>query len=151
MCEKEQISVSKEVVIGGLIVAICLCISVVVVKVVSIHFFPVRSTGQGDILITPYITATSNGNYYDSDAIFLPGVFSLEMSVIVSGTENDGLRMRKNPGINEEILYLARENEILKIIDGPQIIGNQIWWGLISLDDPKKSGWSVQDYLEPLN
>ena len=152
MSEKQQFPFSKEVILGGLIISIFLCISVILVKVVSIQYIPYTNNGQDDVLITPYITATSMGNILElnnSNQQSLPGVFRLEMLVLVKGTGHVGLRMRKNPGINEEILFLADEGETLKIIDGPNMIDNQIWWGLISIDNPQKSGWSVQDYLEP--
>lgn len=153
MADNKRLKIDKGIIVGGLIFSLFLCIFVIFARIISIQVYSTRKAGKGDVLITPYSTTDSNGNLaepHDSDDYSSLQKFNLDNKVRVSGTGNDGLRMRKYPGINEEILYLAGEGEALKIIDGPKIIESQIWWGLISLDDPKKSGWSVQDYLEPL-
>jgi hypothetical protein len=145
--------VEAKVIFGGLLIGVFLWVSVIFIKTLSIQYLHAKPQSLENILITPYITALPLDRFNestDTNGQSLSGVFELEMKVSVSGTGNDGLRMRKQPGITEEILYIASEGEILKIIDGPQIIESQIWWGLVSQDNPIKSGWSVQDFLEPL-
>ncbi len=85
-------------------------------------------------------------NTGNSDLKF-DGMITSGSIVKVSGTGQDGLRMRVDPGTDQKVLYLAQENEFFKVIEGPQISDQLIWWKIQALEDSKRIGWSVQDYL----
>jgi len=85
-------------------------------------------------------------NTGNSDLNF-DGMITSGSIVKVSGTGQDGLRMRVDPGTDQKVLYLAQENEFFKVIEGPQISDQLIWWKIQALEDSKRIGWSVQDYL----
>ena len=117
--------------------------------------FPAAEQGA-DLRITPYSTETdaihnNENNIASTPATPIPGVFAVGIKVEITGTEGDGLRMRKNPGTDSEILYLAREGEDCIILEGPQIQENLIWWKIQSLEDQEKLGWSVQTYMATIN
>jgi hypothetical protein len=76
-----------------------------------------------------------------------PGVYSVKMLVRISGTGEDGLRIRANAGLNEVTMFLGSEGEVFEIIDGPEIIDNSIWWKIQAIDNHSKFGWAVQVYL----
>jgi hypothetical protein len=68
--------------------------------------------------------------------------------VKVKGTGGAGLRLRSNPGLDSEPLFLGIEDEIFKIEDGPQDMDGYIWWFLVAPFEPGRNGWAVANYLE---
>jgi SH3-like domain-containing protein len=68
----------------------------------------------------------------------------------VVGTEGAGVSLRAGPGTNNARLYVAPENSVLLILQGPRADENQqdfVWWFLRDADG--QEGWAVQDFLEP--
>jgi hypothetical protein len=74
----------------------------------------------------------------------------LEGHVEISGTEGDGLRLRRQPSLNGEIVYLGLEGEIFKVIGGPQDQDGYLWWQLEAPLDPTRQGWAVSNFLKPV-
>lgn len=70
--------------------------------------------------------------------------------VQVSGTGGLGLRLRSNPGLDFEPVYVGMEDEIFRIEDGPQSANDYIWWYLVAPFDPERNGWAVSNYLQPV-
>lgn len=70
--------------------------------------------------------------------------------VQVSGTQGDGLRVREGPGLGYEPLFLGLESEVFKIIDGPTSADGYTWWHLAAPFDETLNGWSVDNYLIPV-
>ena len=68
--------------------------------------------------------------------------------VKVSGTEGAGLRLRNEPGLESEPLYLGLEDEIFKIEDGPIEMDGYQWWYLTAPFDSSRNGWAVSIYLQ---
>ena len=68
--------------------------------------------------------------------------------VKVSGTEGAGLRLRSEPGLESEPLYLGLEDEIFKIEDGPIEMDGYHWWYLTAPFDSSRNGWAVSIYLQ---
>ena len=67
--------------------------------------------------------------------------------VLVTGTGNDGLRVREGPGTTNSIEFLAREGEIFFVEGGPQEDDTYRWWYLVDVEDEKRVGWAVENYL----
>lgn len=67
--------------------------------------------------------------------------------VQISGTEGNGLRLRKDPGTNADILFLGYESEVFKVTDGPKEMDGYIWWHLTAPYDTNRSGWAASNYL----
>ena len=78
------------------------------------------------------------------------GEFSINSFVKISGTGGAGLRLRTNPGLDNEPVYLGMEDEIFKIETGPQYSDGYTWWFLVAPFDPDRNGWAVSNYLEPV-
>jgi hypothetical protein len=152
MIDKIKNLLNKQVIIGGIILALLLCFLVLVLQV---GIFPYLDLGPGkkaNLEITPLTTQAAIGTTaatIESTAVpeDLPGVISLGMTVQITGTGQDGLRMRADAGTDQTVLFLANEGDLFTIVDGPVIRDSLIWWKIQALDDAHKSGWSVQDYL----
>ena len=76
-----------------------------------------------------------------------PGVIHPGALVKITGTGGDGLRLRVEPGLENEILFIGSESEVFRVQDGPAEIDDFIWWYLISPDNSDRQGWAVSDYL----
>jgi hypothetical protein len=76
-----------------------------------------------------------------------PGEISVGASVQISGTGGDGLRLRSNPGLQGDVLYLGYEGEVFQISDGPDEVDGYTWWHLSAPYDEKVHGWAVSNFL----
>lgn len=77
-----------------------------------------------------------------------PGDITLGAYVQVTGTGGDGLRMRSEPGLNGNVLFLGLESEVFIVEEGPQSLDGYTWWFLSAPYDPNVRGWAVANYLQ---
>jgi len=103
-------------------------------------------------MITPYLgdwesIRSCNDLPQASQTPNLPGVFSVGMYVQISKTGGDGLRIRSIAGFDGIPMYLGSEGERFEIVEGPKINEGKIWWKIVSINNPQKIGWAVQDYF----
>lgn len=77
-----------------------------------------------------------------------PGEIFSGVSVQISGTGGDGLRLRTEPGLNGEIKFLGLEGEIFQVEDGPRMVDGYTWWFLVAPYDVTVRGWAVSNYLK---
>jgi hypothetical protein len=68
--------------------------------------------------------------------------------VKISGTEEEGLRFRRNPSLNGEIIYLGLEDEVYLVKDGPEDQDGYLWWYLEATQNEARKGWAVSNYLQ---
>lgn len=73
----------------------------------------------------------------------------LEGYVRISGTEGEGLRLRVEPSLDAEIIYLGLEGEIFLVRTGPVDGDGYIWWELEAPLNASRRGWAVSQFLEP--
>ena len=104
------------------------------------------------IVVTPNLgnwksTKSSNELRVASQTPNPPGVFSVGMYIHIYKTEGDGLRIRSIAGLDGIPMYLGLEGEEFEIVEGPKIKDSKIWWKIVSINNPQKIGWAVQDYL----
>jgi len=102
-----------------------------------------------EMVVKPETTATPAAVITEIVAVVEQG-FAVGRYVKVNGTENRGLRMRKSPGKLYGTTFYAFEGEQFEITEGPQTADDMIWWRIQSLEDPAKIGWSVEDFLMPM-
>jgi len=148
--EKIKALLTKEVIIGAVIVALLLCCLMLFLQVGVFPYLNANANQKAYVHITP----AGGNNSVEQNSIEAtptlqvhPGEVVQGNVVVVNGTGEDGLRMRSEPGTEGEILFIAGENEYFNVIDGPVIRDNLIWWKIQSLSDSQKTGWSAQDYL----
>lgn len=70
--------------------------------------------------------------------------------VKITGTGGDGLRLRSNPGLSGQILFIASEGDLYLITDGPVEGDGYSWWRMVSQSNSSIEGWGVMDFLEPV-
>lgn len=83
-------------------------------------------------------------------AITIDGI-GIGVYVQISGTGGDGLRLRREPGINSEVLFLGYESEVFKVVEGPREADGFTWWYLTAPYDEKRSGWAASSFLRVID
>jgi hypothetical protein len=71
--------------------------------------------------------------------------------VQITGTGGVGLRIRLAPGIDSASQFIAKENEVFLVKDGPVEKGGITWWLLIASYDNNRQGWAAGQYLAVVN
>ena len=80
--------------------------------------------------------------------VILPdGAIGINIYVKVTGTQGLGLRMRAAPGTGAEINFLAMDDEVFKVVGGPEVSDGYTWWQLEAPLDQNRSGWAAESYL----
>ncbi len=157
MPEKKDAFVTKTLMFATAAIGISLCLITLLIQYLVFPGITFENTEKIKVEITP-ISATSpsqgqpevQGNQPGAtETPSMVGVIALGMDIKVSGTGNEGLRMRAGAGIDQQTMFVAQEGESFQIVDGPTVLDSLIWWKIQSLNDPGKSGWSVQDYMTP--
>jgi len=67
--------------------------------------------------------------------------------VQVYGTGGEGLRLRAKPGTASSALFLAMEEEVFQVLDGPVPADGYVWWYLQAPYDKNRSGWAAASFL----
>lgn len=76
------------------------------------------------------------------------GVFAIGSSVQITGTDGDGLRLRSEPGLQSQVLFLAFEGEIFTVQDGPRSSDGYEWFFLVAPYDTNVRGWAAANFLQ---
>jgi len=69
--------------------------------------------------------------------------------VRILGTEGEGLRLRSDPSLGGEIVYVGFEGEVFNVAGGPVEQDGYLWWQLEAPLNASLQGWAVSNYLEP--
>ena len=78
----------------------------------------------------------------------LPVLLNKGDYVQILGTDNQGLSFRSAPGVENKTLFVAMEDEVFEVKDGPVSSSGYNWWYLVSPTDPNLYGWAVDDFLK---
>ena len=68
--------------------------------------------------------------------------------VQILGTEGEGLRLRRDPSLEGEIVNVGLEGEIFLVIGGPEERDGYLWWQIEAPLNTTRKGWAVSNYLE---
>jgi len=77
----------------------------------------------------------------------LPGTIAIGGFVQITGTEGAGLRLRIEPNLSAEPLFLGYDSEVYRVVAGPVEADGHTWWKLTAPYDVTRTGWAVKDYL----
>lgn len=91
------------------------------------------------VFITP--TMTIDPNIGD-----LAGI-AVGTYVQITGTENVGLRIHEEAGVDSDVVFIANESEAFQVIGGPVEKDSIIWWQLTTPYDDTRQGWAAADFL----
>jgi hypothetical protein len=109
-----------------------------------LNVIPLPSATQPLATALPVGTATSPSSTIPTPP---PGVIAIGSYVQITGTGNDGLRVRSEPSLQGKVLFVAIEAEVFQVKDGPNQADGYIWWYLVAPYDEKHTGWAVSNYL----
>lgn len=76
-----------------------------------------------------------------------PGDFVIGARVKVIGVGTSGLNIRSAPGLVGTPLFLAIDDDMFAIVDGPQSADGLEWWKIEDPNDPARVGWAARNYL----
>jgi hypothetical protein len=76
-----------------------------------------------------------------------PLQIAVGVTVMVVAPES-GLNVRSAAGINNEILFVAPDQQLLTVIGGPTQADSLTWWEVQDPSDPSSRGWAAGTYLE---
>jgi len=76
-----------------------------------------------------------------------PAGIALGNYVQITGTNGEGLRIRSEPGLNSNPVFLGFDSEVFIIQDGPRTADGYIWWYLVAPYDQARAGWAASDFL----
>ena len=98
---------------------------------------------------TPTLPPTTTPIPLPSPTLQVEDGIQLGGYVQISGTEGEGLRLRREPSLNATIVYLGLEGEIFLVIGGPEEADGYLWWHLEAPLNTARQGWTVSDFLQP--
>ena len=149
---------NKKVVIGAIVVAFVILLylflllngityqqQVTATEKASLEIIPAGQIPTADtslLVITPTSTLPPQAE--------VNGV-TLQKFIKIEGTGGVGLRIRSNPGVEAEVVFLANESEVFIVIGGPEEKDGMYWWQLSTPYDESRSGWASADYLVAVN
>jgi len=65
----------------------------------------------------------------------------------ITGTGGEGLRIRSEPGLTGEPVFLGFDSEVFLVQDGPREADGYTWWYLVAPYDDARAGWAASDFL----
>ncbi len=80
-----------------------------------------------------------------------PGNLTIGVLVKVVGVGSSGLNIRSTPGYGGTPRFLAPEEAVFVVVEGPQTADGLEWWRLEDPDDPQRYGWAARNYLEVIS
>jgi hypothetical protein len=144
---------TRTVIFGALgIAGILLIITLIVIGWTSPRFSPDVGFAPADLTMIPAPTHTPAATIpptFDPNAApeFDPDTINVSGYVQISGTGNDGLRIRSAPGLNTETNFRGEESEVFLVKDGPQEADGYTWWYVVASYDETRAGWAAADFL----
>jgi len=112
---------------------------------------PVMTKIAAPTLTQKPLDPTPLPSHTPTSIFFMPeGVIGIGAYVQVTGTDGAGLRMRSEPNLESDVNFTALDAEVFLVIDGPEEADGYTWWHLEAPYDQTRNGWSVGDYLTPI-
>lgn len=143
---------NKWVILGAILFAgLLLLITVISIGLTT----PSQSADIGfapaDLTIIPAPTATSSAPPTPTVDPFAPTVVPTGIApgnyVQITGTNGEGLRIRSDPGLTGEPVFLGYDSEVFVVQDGPREADGYVWWYLVAPYDDTRAGWAASDFL----
>jgi len=139
------------VIVGSVITASLLLIGVFLAAGSIIPAHQLSEYGEAALTVLPVPTYTSTA--VPSTPALTPTAETISgiqigSYVKIVGTEGEGLRLRKDPTLNGEIIYLGVEDEVFLVSNGPEDQDGYLWWFLEAPVNETRNGWAVSNYLQ---
>ena len=143
---------NRWVILGAITVAGLLLL----ITIISIGWTkPPQSSDVGfapaDVTVIPAPTGTSSAPPTPTVDPFAPTAVPTGIApgnyVQITGTNGEGLRIRSQPGLTGEPVFLGYDSEVFIIQDGPREADGYVWWYLVAPYDETRAGWAAADFL----
>jgi hypothetical protein len=143
---------NKWVILGALVIAGLLIIITIVsigwttsTQSPDIGFAPADLTVIVAPTVTPNITPTATVDPFAPSPT--PTGLAIGSYAQITGTEGEGLRIRSQPGLTGEPVFLGLDSEVFLVQDGPREADGYVWWYIVAPYDETRKGWAAADYL----
>jgi len=138
------------VLIGSLVVALLLVVGMIVVLGPIQRSAPAPDQVEAVITVIPNPTSTplptptrpAPTATPAANAAIQTGAF-----VKIQGTGGEGLRLRAEPSLSAPTNYVGLEDEVFRVLEGPEARDGYQWWLLEAPVNAAKNGWAVSNYL----
>ena len=143
---------NKWVILGALTFAgISLLITVVLLGWTSPHQPSNVGFAPAHLTVIPAPTATSSIPPTPTIDPFAPTAVPTGVAIgnyaQITGTGGEGLRIRSEPGLTGEPVFLGFDSEVFLVQDGPREVDGYVWWYLVSPYDDPRAGGAASDFL----
>ena len=143
---------NKWVIIGALVVAgLLILITVIVIGWTNSPQSPDVGFAPADLTVIVAPTLTPNVTPTATMDPFAPTVTPTGLAIgsyaQITGTEGEGLRIRSQPGLTGEPVFLGLDSEVFLVQDGPREADGYVWWYLVAPYDETRKGWAAANYL----
>lgn len=140
------------VILGALILAgLLTLITAISIGLTSSPQNPEVGFAPADLTIIPAPTLTSNAPPTPTIDPFAPSPTPTGIAVgnyvQITGTEGEGLRIRSEPSLSGEPVFLGYDSEVFIVQDGPREADGYVWWYLVAPYDQTRAGWAAADFL----
>ena len=145
----------KPILIGLTLAILATCILTGFKMIIKDHLIITGSYRSPVITKLAIPTVTPTASSPTSEASMTQPITSDEIAVgryvQISGTGSVGLRIRILPGIDTTPQFIAMENEVFSVKDGPVEKDDITWWLLVASYDNNRQGWAAGQYLTVVN
>jgi len=143
---------NKWVILGALLLTgFLLLITAISIGLTAAHQASEVGFAPADVTMIPASTSTSSAPPTPTIDPFAsptsPAGIAMGNYVQITGTEGQGLRIRKAPGLDGEFEFLAYDSEVFVVQDGPRDVDGYVWWYLVAPYDDSRVGWAAADFL----
>jgi len=139
------------VLIGSLVVALLLVIGMILVLGPINRSAPAPDQVQAVITVIANPTSTPLPTPTEPILTSTPSTnVSIETGAFVKiqGTGGEGLRLRAEPSLSASTNYVGLEDEVFRVLEGPEEQDGYLWWLLEAPVNSSRNGWAVSNYLE---
>ena len=143
---------NKWVILGALVIAgLLTIITIVSIGLTASPQSPDVGFAPADLTVIPAPTATSSAPPTPTIDPFAPTAVPTGIVpgnyVQITGTNGEGLRIRSEPGLTGEPVFLGYDSEVFIVQDGPREADGYTWWYLVAPYDNTRAGWAAADFL----
>ena len=143
---------NKWVILGALLLTgLLLLITAISIGITSARQSTDVGFAPADVTVIPAPTLTSGAPPTPTIDPFAPTLaptgIALGNYVQITGTNGEGLRIRSEPGLNSNPVFLGFDSEVFIVQDGPRSVDGYTWWYLVTPLDQSRAGWAAADFL----
>lgn len=143
---------NKWVILGALILAgLLLLITVISIGWTNSPQSPDVGFAPADLTVIVAPTATPNVTPTATIDPFAPSPTPTGLAVgtyaQITGTDGQGLRIRAEPGLTGNPVFLGLDSEVFVVQDGPREADGYVWWYIVAPYDDARAGWAAANFL----